>query len=378
MWIALIGMLAAALTGCGADKQNPRGGDPSGVPPVAQVHTDPGDGANDVSPLAPVKVTVARGHLGDVTLTNTDGKKVTGQLAADGASWSSGEALGFDKAYTWSGQATGDDGKTVAVAGSFHTVHPRQTVRATVNPTDRSQVGVAMPISVKFDAPVKDKAAAQRALQVTTSVPVEGAWAWLSETQADWRPKAYWPSGTKVSINAKLYGVSYGNGNYGKSDLTSEFTIGRQQIVKADVNTHQLVVLRDGKQVASYAASYGEEKDPERNTPNGTYMVMQKDPIEIMDNPRYGYTNVVKKWAVRISNHGEFIHENEDNRANLGKVNNSHGCANLSEADAKNYFDGAIVGDPIEVTGSAATMPPRYDVYDWILTWDQWVKKSAL
>lgn len=375
---ALAGVLAMALLGgCGGESasQNKAGG--SGPASVAQVHVEPGNGARAISPAAPVKVTVDRGRLDNVTLANPGGKQVAGKLSDDGKSWTASEALGYDKTYTWSGQATGSDGKKVPVSGSFSTVHPAQTVRATLNPIDHTEVGVAMPISVKFDSPVKDKKAAQRALQVTTSVPVEGAWAWLSDTQIDWRPKQYWPAGTQVSVNAKLYGVPYGNGAYGKSDVTSNFTIGREQIVKADVNTHQLVVLRDGKQVASYPASYGEEKDPNRNTPNGTYIAMQKDPIEIMDNPRYGYTNVVKKWAVRISNHGEFIHENEDNRANLGKVNNSHGCANLSEADAKAYFDSALIGDPVEVTGSASSMEPHFDVFDWMLPWDQWLKKST-
>ena len=104
-------------------------------------------------------------------------------------------------------------------------------------------------------------------------------------------------------------------GNYGLADLSTEFDIGRSQIVKAAVGTHRLVVLRDGNQVASYAASYGEEYDPGRNTPNGTYMVMAKTPVEIMDNPRYGYHDVRKTWAARFSNHGEFIHENQENAA---------------------------------------------------------------
>ena len=192
------------------------------------------------------------------------------------------------------------------------------------------------------------------------------------------RPKEYWPANTQVEVDANLYGVHYGEGAYGREDLTTKFTVGRAQIVKADAQTHQMVVERDGKQVASYAASYGKDKDPELNTPNGTYMVMQKNPVEIMDNPRYGYTDVEKKWAIRMSNHGEFIHENEENRANLGKVNTSHGCINLSEADAKAYFDSAMVGDPIEVSGGVRAMEPRYEVFDWLLDWGQWQQKSAL
>ncbi|MCA1283298.1 L,D-transpeptidase family protein, partial [Saccharopolyspora sp. 7B] len=348
------------LSGCGTQSTDGggTGGGTQAQAPLAKVHLEPG-GGSDVNPAAPVKVSVEGGKLDDVALTNGDGKEVEGDLADDGLSWTAGEQLGYGKTYTWSGEATGTDGKSVPVQGSFTTISPAKQVRATVNPTDHSEVGVAMPISVKFDDPVTDKAAAERALKVRTSVPVEGAWAWLSDTQVDWRPKEYWPAGTEVEVDADLYGVHYGEGEYGRSDLTTEFTIGRSQVVKADASTHQMVVERDGKQVASYAASYGKDHDPELNTPNGTYIVMQKNPVEIMDNPRYGYTDVEKKWAVRMSNHGEFIHENEENRANLGKVNTSHGCINLSEADAKSYFDTALVGDPIEVTGAVASMEPR-------------------
>ncbi|MGW1677149.1 L,D-transpeptidase [Saccharopolyspora sp. NPDC002376] len=372
---ALAGTIAAVLliSGCGSstpEQQKP-------ADPVAKVSFEPGADAGDVNPAAPVKASVEKGKFDSVELTNDDGKPVDGQLAQDGKSWQPSVALGYGKTYTWSGQATGEDGKQVPVEGKFTTLQPQETVRATVNPTDDAEVGIAMPISIKFDKPVQDKAAAQKALNVQTSVPVEGAWAWLSDQQVDWRPKDYWPANTHVSVSAKLYGVSYGDGAYGVADLTSEFNIGRAQIVKGDVGTHRLIVERDGQQVANYAASYGEEYDPGRNTPNGTYIVMEKKPVEIMDNPRYGYHDVRKTWATRFSNHGEFIHENQENAAALGKVNNSHGCINLSAVDAKAYYDTALIGDPVEITGSASSMPPQFDVYDWLLSWDQWTAKSA-
>ncbi|QUH05316.1 L,D-transpeptidase family protein [Saccharopolyspora erythraea] len=379
LWTAVAGMLAALLLVSGCGSSAPGGsGNAAQAAPVAKVSIEPGAGAVDVNPAAPIKAGVEGGRLDEVTLTNSDGKQVAGELAQDGRSWKATEALGFGKTYTWSGKATGSDGRTVPVEGEFTTLKPAKTVRATINPTDHAEVGIGMPISIKFAEPVQDKAAAQRALSVRTSVPVEGSWAWLSDTQVDWRPKEFWPAHTKVSVEAKLYGVNYGKGRHGVADLSTEFTIGRAQIVKADVNTHMMVVERDGKQVASYPASYGKSADPNLNTPNGTYVVMEKKPVEIMNNPRYGYTDVEKKWALRISNHGEFIHENEENRAALGKVNNSHGCVNLSEADAKSYFDSALLGDPVVVTGSNAGMPPHYDVFDWLLSWDQWKQKSAL
>ncbi|WP_433870407.1 L,D-transpeptidase [Saccharopolyspora sp. CA-218241] len=370
------GALAAGLAmvaGCAApEAEVPRG-------PVAQVRAGPSaGGAAEVSPSAPITAEVVRGRFDLVTLMGSDGSAVTGRIAPDGRSWQATEPLAYDTSYTWSGQAIGSDGKLVPVGGAFSTVAPKRTTGATVSPTDGQQVGIAMPISVKFDEPVQDKAAVQRALSVETSVPVEGAWAWLADDEAHWRPREYWPAGTQVQVHARLFGAHFGGGVYGEGDLRTEFEIGRAQIVKADVDSHQLVVERDGEQVASYPASYGLESDPGRHTSNGTYVVMARVPLQLMTNPKYGYFDLPKKWAVRISNHGEFIHENQANAAALGSYNNSHGCINLSAANAKEYYDSALIGDPVVVTGSGTDMEPGYAMYDWLLNWEEWTAKSAV
>ncbi|RCW46917.1 lipoprotein-anchoring transpeptidase ErfK/SrfK [Halopolyspora algeriensis] len=378
--ILLTGVLAVMLlvSGCGVGGRTTSPDSQEADPPPPQVRLEPADGATDVNPTAPVEVSVARGHFEEVVLTNESGEKVKGELTEDGTTWRTSEDLGYGKTYTWSGSAVGAGDTTVPVRGSFTTVQPKEVVRATITPVDDVTRGIAIPISIKFDAPVENKAAVQRALEVETSEPVTGSWAWLHDKQVDWRPKEYWPAHTEVSVRANLYGVNYGDGEYGKADLTTEFTIGRAQIVKADVDSHRIVVMRNGEQFASYPASYGRPGNPELHTHNGTYIVMAKHPVEIMDNPEYGYTDVKKKWAVRISNHGEFIHENEENRANIGRRNTSHGCINLTNADAKEYFHSALIGDPVEVTGSSTDMPPRYAVYDWMLSWQQWKSMSAL
>ncbi|MGQ0839316.1 L,D-transpeptidase [Actinokineospora sp.] len=355
------------------------GGQAQDAPPKAKLTAVPVADATEVPVSEPVKVAVTEGAIDSVELTNADGKAIAGKVAADKLSWTSSEVLGYGKSYTYTAAATGVDGKKVELKGSFTTLKPAKTPRATINPADDAQVGVAMPISIKFpEGKVTDKATVQKALKVDTSVPVEGSWAWLNDQQVDWRPKVYWPEGTKVTVTASLYGLAYGGGAYGKSDLSTRFTISRNQVVKINTPDHEMNVYRDGKLFASYPSSNGKDADPNLNTPNGTMIVMQKDPIGDFSNPQYGYTNVKKKWAVRFSNHGEFIHENEENRANIGKANTSHGCVNLFEADAKAYFDSALIGDPIEVTGSAANMPTTSDVFDWLISWSQWQKMSAL
>lgn len=346
--------------------------------PVAKITADPAAGAKDVGVTDKITMRVAEGTFVDVALTNAAGKRVAGKLAEDKRSWSTDEPLGFGKTYTYSAKAVGTDGKNVDFSGSFDTVSAASQVRATLFPIDDATVGVGMPISVKFAAPVADRAAAEKALKVTTSTEVEGAWAWLHDRQVDWRPKEYWPSGTKVQVEAKLYGVDYGNGHYGRADLTTDFVIGRNQVVKINTPDHVMKVYRDGSLHASYPCSNGKDADPNLNTPNGTVIVMTKEPTSIFDNERYGYRDLKKKWCCRISNHGEYIHENEENRANIGKRNTSHGCVNLFESDAKEYFDSAMIGDPVEITGSKAKFPRTSDVMDWLIDWSEWKTMSAL
>ncbi|KMS87675.1 L,D-transpeptidase [Prauserella rugosa] len=374
------GVLAACSGDDAADGAGGSGGDGGGQEsrPVASITADPKPDATDVDVTSPVKLTVAEGTFDDVKVTNEDGKTVEGSLNEDKTEWVSGEPLGYGRKYTYAASATGSDGKKTSFDGTFGTVQPASVVRATLYPGDDAEVGVGQPITVKFEAPVSDRAAAQRALSVETSTEVEGAWAWLNDQQVDWRPREYWPAHTEVTVTAKLYGVNYGGGAYGKADVSTSFRIGRNQVVKVHTPEHRMRVYRDGKEVANYPCSNGEDADPNLNTPNGTVIVMTKEPTSIFDNEQYGYTDVKKTWCCRISNHGEYIHENEENAANIGKANTSHGCVNLFAADAKAYFDSAMLGDPVEVTGSKADFPTTSDVMDWLLDWETWKSKSAL
>ena len=125
-------------------------------------------------------------------------------------------------------------------------------------------------------------------------------------------------------------------------------------------------------------ASYGLGSDPERNTRSGVHVVSEKFTDKRMVSQRYGY-DLVEKWAVRISNNGEFIHANPASTAAQGSANVTHGCVNLSIDNAKAYYDMAQYGDPVEVTGTPVPLAARDgDIWDWTLSWEQWKKLSAL
>jgi lipoprotein-anchoring transpeptidase ErfK/SrfK len=381
--VALVGVLGIAVVAFTASGPGgPPAPPPPPPPPIAALTYAPALDGTDASPTSTATVEVRDGRLDEVTLTDADGKAVPGDFNAERTSWSSTERLDYAGRYTWGGKATGTDGQQVPLAGTFGTVTPKKTVRGTLNIGDDRTVGVAAPIRIQFNGHVSDRAAVERALSVTTSVPVTGAWGWLPDegggSRVDYRTKDYWPANTQVTIQAKLFGVAYGDGAYGAQDISSTFNIGRSQIVKADVNSFRMVVMRDGKKVGDYPASYGLGSDPERNTRSGVHVVSEKFTDKRMVSERYDY-DLVEKWAVRISNNGEFIHANPDSTAAQGSSNVTHGCVNLATDDAKAYYDTALYGDPVEVTGTPVKLSAQDgDIWDWTLSWDQWTGLSAL
>ena len=246
---------------------------------------------------------------------------------------------------------------------------------------DGQEVGIAAPIILKFDSAIEDKAAVEQALTVTTNPATPGAWAWLPDdggSRVHWRPTNYWAPGTTVSVVAKLYGVDYGGGVYGADDVTLDFSIGRSQVVIADATSHRMLVVRDGQTILDIPVSYGEGNEDRNVTRSGIHVVTEKHEDFLMSNPPY-YENVRERWAVRISNNGEFIHANPLTTGVQGASNVTNGCINLSDADAQEYFQTALYGDPVEVSGTRIDLSAADgDLYDWAIDWPTWESMSAL
>lgn len=351
--------------------------------PAPQLKYQPANATENVVPIAPVSVQVNDGWFQHVALANSSGKAVAGAFNQDRTVYTTSEPLGYDQTYTWSGSAVGHDGKAVPVAGKFTTVSPTKKIGGAFQLADGQTVGVAAPIIIQFDAPITDKAAVEKALTVTTNPPVEGSWAWLPDeaagARAHWRTREYYPAGTTVNVEAKLYGLPFGDSAYGAEDISLNIQIGRRQVVKAEVSSHRIQVIRDEGVVMDFACSYGEADKARNVTRNGIHVVSEKYADFYMSNPAAGYSHVHERWAVRISNNGEFIHANPASAGAQGNTNVTNGCINLSTGDAEQYFQSAMYGDPVEVTGS--TIQLSYsdgDIWDWAVDWDTWVAMSAL
>ncbi len=370
-------VLAACVGGSSkqAEKQKP--------PPVPSLTFRPVNAASDVLPTVPVSVEVRDGWFQRVELTNSAGKVVVGALSQDRTLYTITEPLGYDATYSWTGSVVGHDGKPVPVAGRFTTVTPTKQIDGGFQLGDGQTVGIAAPVIIQFDAPIGDKAAVERALKVTADPPVEGGWAWLPDeakgSRVHYRTREYYPAGTKVNVEAKLYGLAFGDGAYGAQDMSLNFDIGRRQIVKAEVSSHRIQVVRDEGVIMDFACSYGEADKARNVTRNGIHVVTEKYSDFYMSNPAGGYTNAHERWAVRISNNGEFIHANPMSAGAQGNTNVTNGCINLSTSDAEQYYASAVYGDPVEVTGSSIELSySDGDLWDWAVDWDTWVSMSAL
>ena len=367
------------------------------APPQAQTVTDKGtpygdllvptlqasvtDGDIGVSVEEPVTVSVEAGVLGEVKLVNAQGRVVNGELSADGVSWRSAEPLGYNKEYTLDADAYGLGGVTHTRA-TFETHSPQNLTMPYVMPGDGAVVGVGQPISVNFDEVIPNRVAAQRAITVTTTPEVEGAFYWLNGREVRWRPAQYWKPGTTVEVQVKTYGVDLGDGLFGQDDVTTRFTIGDEVIATADDATKTLTVRVNGQVAKTMPISMGKDKTP---TDNGTYIVAERLADMVMDSSTYGvavnspdgYRTEVK-WATRMSYSGIFVHAAPWSVGSQGRANVSHGCLNASTENAKWFYDNTKRGDIVEVVNTVGpTLPGTDGLGDWNIPWEQWKAGNA-
>ena len=122
-----------------------------------------------------------------------------------------------------------------------------------------------------------------------------------------------------MHVAANLYGVPFGDGAFGAADSTLDFEIGRRQVVKAEASSHHIEVITDAGVIMTLPCSYGEADLPRNVTRSGIHVVTEKYEDFYMSNPAAGYTNAHERFAVRISNNGEFIHANPAQRGRAGQ-----------------------------------------------------------
>jgi lipoprotein-anchoring transpeptidase ErfK/SrfK len=351
--------------------------------PAVQFELAPADKATGVRLDAHAKVVASGGTIGSVRVTGPDGKRLEGKLSGDARTWVSSGPLAPGARYKLTVVGENRIGVVTRRASSFTTLEPAGTLGAAIMPLDGEKVGVAMPIAIWFDHPVADKAAVESHLSVEASTPVTGGWRWFNDKEVHYRPKTYWPAGTRVTLHASLAGVSAGDGVWGVRDRLVRFRIGDRHISVVNTTTHQMKVSSNGKTLKVFPMSAGRPKYP---TTNGIHFTLDKAQQVTMDSatvgiPRDSPDGYYEKvyWNVRISNTGEFVHAAPWSVSSQGSANVSHGCVNLSTANAIWFYHFSQRGDVVRVIGSPK-QPNGWSlgVVDWNMSWSRWLSGSAL
>jgi lipoprotein-anchoring transpeptidase ErfK/SrfK len=264
--------------------------------------------------------------------------------------------------------AIGTNAIVAAAPAGFSMVAANQSYRpaiASVLPTRGEVVGVAHPIVVRFSAPVADRRAAERAIDIKSTPAMTGRFEWLDNDVVQWVPDRFWPAHSTVALSV---------GNRSMSFATGPAVVG-----VANISEHTFTVTVDGVEAGPpstlpsphhrphwgeagvFPASMGR---PEYPTPVGTYTVLSKERSVSMDSSSVGIPVdapdgylVTVDYAVRITDRGLFVHSAPWAVNSLGYDNVSHGCISLSPEDAEWYFDTVNVGDPVIVQENSVEVP---------------------
>jgi hypothetical protein len=377
---------ASACSGiAGAQPNGGGGGSATATASQAVVSVLPKNGATGVDTNGAVKVSVAKGKLTKVAVTSSDGAAVDGAISADGRSWAPSGALRTGTRYTVATTATDTTGRTSVGSSSFTTLTPAAgaTTYGVFNVDPGATYGVGMEVSLNFTKPVTDQAAVNKAVTVTADSQVEVRGHWFNSQRLDFRPKAYWKPGTKVTLHLRLDGVKTASGVYGKQYKDVSFTIGRAQTSVADNTAHTLKIYRGGSLYKTYPASLG---DAQHTTYNGKMVIMEKDPVVDMDSRTVHLGNAYHikdvPHGMRLSTSGTYAHGNYWRPLSVfGHQNTSHGCVGLHDVKgggdpstpAAWFYNNSLIGDVVQVVHSPdKTIAPDNGWNGWNMSWAQW------
>ncbi|MGW0912540.1 Ig-like domain-containing protein [Streptomyces sp. NPDC002784] len=385
---ATVAALLAALTACSSsgagDSQNGEAPPAADDRPVKVAVTPKGKQAPAGEP---VRVTATGGELTSVSVTDDEGHRLTGKVAADGRSWVSDRKAVPGAAYTVTTATRTATGTAESTKAAFTTAPADEVNKVDWRPGTGATVGVAQPISLVFDHPVENRAEVEKHLRIATSNNTEGSWGWIRDRsgrdRVDWRPRTYWKPGTEVTLKAELNGTDSGtDGGWFVRDYTTTFTIGAQQIVKVDLDRHQLTLVRDAETVRRIPVSGGTPGGDKRSW-RGTAVLMAKEGTINMNSETVGLGDAYDKmvdYSMRLTWSGMYAHAAPWNARYFGNSNRSSGCIGMSDANAAWFYGQVRPGDPFEITGedTKGVIDPGNGFGAWNLSWTQWQQKSAL
>ena len=365
----------------------------AGAPAVAAPPTivvSPSNSAHGVGLDVPVVVSVSTGHLDTVGLSEAGSSTpLPGVMSVDGRYWEMSQPLDQDAHYTVVATATSTAGSTSTSTTTFVTLTAKSRLLTGMTPLDGAVVGVGETIDLRFNTsiPAGERAALLQRIQVTSTPAVMGGWHWLTANVVHFRPATFWPSGTKVTVNANLKGFNAGNGIWGLAAWTSSFSVGAKHLSIVNNLTHTMQVFNNDKLIASYPVSLGKGGFA---TIQGTLIVLYKTPVVVMKScptfhtpaacipggAQYYDDPVYEDTAISTS--GYFIHAAPWSVGSQGRADVSHGCVNLSNARATTFYNWSIPGDVVQIENTGYNASYSDGEGDWQLSFAAFSNTAGL
>ncbi|MCX4765909.1 Ig-like domain-containing protein [Streptomyces sp. NBC_01275] len=392
--------LAAALLGvtvsaCGDGGRAPHA-EPPGVGPRAVLAVPAGSGVRSgaggavagADPERPLEV-AARGRdvtLADVSAVDSAGRRLAGELSADGSRWRSVTPLAAGTRYTVEVATEHHGGSPGRTTLHYETAPAERELRIAFGP-GAGPYGVGQPITARLDAPVKGRKAralVESALRVDSSPAAEGAWHWVDATTLHYRPRTYWPARATIHVHSELRGIRLVGRLYGGAAEPLTLTTGDRVEAVVDAAARTMTVRRGDTTVRTIPVTTGK---PGFATRNGFKVVLGRERVVRMRSASIGipassgesYDHPVH-YAVRLTLSGEYAHAAPWSQGSLGRSDVSHGCVGMSTADAAWFYRAVRAGDVVRVAGSRGKPMPAFGngFGDWNLSWEQWRQGSAL
>ncbi len=331
----------------------------------------------------PLRIKATDGTLDTVDLTAADGTRLDGTLAA--GSWQLSSRLEPGTRYVARARAQRSDGQAVTKVVRFRTrdLALDQQTYPSVAPLAGETVGVGMPVIVTFDVTVRDRAAFEKHMTVTSTPVQQGSWHWLSDNEAHWRPRTYWQAGTEVSVDIDVNSVPAGRGVYGQESRIVDFRVGDANVYKVDARAHQMQVFSGGDLLRTIPITTGKAGFTTRS---GTKVIIEKFAQKRMNSETVGiarddpeaYDINDVQWAMRLTYSGEFVHAAPWSVGSQGVANVSHGCTGMSTEDAGWLYAMSKRGDVVEYTGTDQWMSLENGYGDWNVSYADYRAGSAL
>ena len=370
--------LVIGLSGCGAFSN--KMAEPK--KPAIEFESNVSAGQTDVTVDTLVSVSSPNATITKASLKSA---KVSIPIAQEGDAWVATSRLEPGTDYVLTALAKAPDGRSETLKRAFRAqaLTLNEQTYPSVSPLTDDTVGVAMPIVVRFDLPVQNRELFEKNMIVESSQPAEGRWAWFGDREVHYRTKDYWPANTDVTVKVLVNSLPAGNGIYGQQDQVVKFHVGAKVVGYVDVERYTFTLKEDDRVVRSIPVSTGDSKHRSRK---GIKVIMEKlrkvdmdaatTGVDSEDDDYYDLEDV--EYAMRLTNSGEFLHAAPWSVASQGRANVSHGCTGMSTDNAEWLYGRMKKGDPVEYTGSPRPIEPGNGWTDWNVTWDEWVKKSAL